>query len=243
MNPTQNLSDIISQIDSHLKSPLAQRDKFERELERKLGKIWREHRDELIRLIGDPPSLANVPQSFWDRADISVSKAMIPIFEEIFRQQAAAVIDQVGIGIDWALINESAADWALANTRHFLEGYNATNQKLISKYINKFYSDNWAFEDVVSHISAIVFDENRARMIAITETTRASVQSQLSTVNILEAKYPSLHFVPFWITANDEKVCPICSSRDGKEITDGEFPPIHVQCGCDVAYNLRVDKL
>lgn len=243
MNPTQNLSDILRQIDHHLKSPLAQRDKFERELERKLGKIWREHRDELIKLIGNPPSLANVPQSFWDRADVSVSKVMIPIFEEIFRQQATAIIDQVGIGIDWALINESAADWALANTRHFLEGYNATNQKLISKYINKFYTDNWTFEDVIAHISAIIFDENRARMIAITETTRASVQAQLSTVNILEAQNRSIHFKPKWITASDERVCAICSPRDGKEITDGEFPPAHPLCRCDVAYNLIVDKL
>lgn len=242
MNPKQNLSDIIMRIERQFKAPVSQRDKFEREMERKLGRVLREQRDELMRLLGNPPSLANVPQSFWDNGGAAIRKVITPIFEEIFMQQAGALIEQVGIGVDWAIVNDKAAEWALMNTRHFLEGYEATNQKLISGYINKFYTDNWTFEDVTAHINRVVFDENRARAIAITETTRAAVQAEVSTVNILEAEYRNIHFKPFWITANDDRVCAICGPKHMQEIKDGEFPPAHVNCRCEVAYDLTVDK-
>ena len=55
MNPLQNLRDVIGRIERQLKAPVAQRDKFEREMERKLGRIWKEQRDELMRLLGDLP--------------------------------------------------------------------------------------------------------------------------------------------------------------------------------------------
>lgn len=115
MNPLQNLRDVIGRIERQLKAPVAQRDKFEREMERKLGRIWKEQRDELMRLLGDPPSLSNVPQSYWNNGRAAIRKVIAPIFEEIFREQATALITQVGIGVDWALINSRAADWAIEN--------------------------------------------------------------------------------------------------------------------------------
>lgn len=242
MNPKRNLSDIIRRIDRQLKAPVARRDEFEREMERKLGHVWREQRDELMRLLGNPPSLANVPQSYWNNGGAAIRKVIVPIFEEIFREQAEALIAQVGIGVDWALINQRAADWAIQNTRNFLQGIEETNQKLISNYIGKFYTDGWTLDDVTSHISDIVFDERRARAIAITETTRAAVQAEVATVNVLEAEYQFLHFKPVWITANDDRVCDICEPKDGKVIEGEDFPPAHVNCRCEVMYDMVVDK-
>ncbi|HRT92702.1 MAG TPA: hypothetical protein P5516_09505, partial [Anaerolineaceae bacterium] len=91
MNPLQNLRDVIGRIERQLKAPVAQRDKFEREMERKLGRIWKEQRDELMRLLGDPPSLSNVPQSYWNNGRAAIRKVIAPIFEEIFREQATAL--------------------------------------------------------------------------------------------------------------------------------------------------------
>lgn len=242
MNQIQNLREIIDRIDRQLKAPVAQRDKFEREMERKLGRIWKEQRDELMRLLGDPPSLSNVPQSYWNNGGAAIRKVIAPIFEEIFIEQATALIAQVGIGVDWALINSRAAEWALENTRHFLEGYEKTNQKLISEYINKFYTEGWTLDEVTSHINSVVFDERRAGMIAITETTRAAVQAEVATVNVLEAEYSNLHFKPYWITANDDSVCDICGPKNEKVIEGDDFPPAHVNCRCEVMYDMAVDK-
>ena len=40
------------------------------------------------------------------------------------------------------------------------------------------------------------------------------------------------------VTANDERVCPICSPRDNQVITDGIYPPAHPRCRCVVGYEL-----
>lgn len=242
MNPLQNLRDVIGRIERQLKAPVAQRDKFEREMERKLGRIWKEQRDELMRLLGDPPSLSNVPQSYWNNVGAAIRKVIAPIFEEIFREQATALITQVGIGVDWALINSRAADWALTHTVNFITGIQNTERQTIADLINKFFSSEWSLEDLAGRINSFLFDSRRASQIAITEVTRAAVQAEVATVNILEAEYRFLNFKPFWITANDDRVCEICGPRHMKEIDGEDFPPAHVNCRCEVFYDMKVDK-
>ena len=71
---------------------------------------------------------------------------------------------------------------------------------------------------------------------------QAAVQAEVATVNILEAEYRFLNFKPFWITANDDRVCEICGPRHMKEIEGEDFPPAHVNCRCEVFYDMKVDK-
>lgn len=242
MNPLQNLRDVIGRIERQLKALVAQRDKFEREMERKLGRIWKEQRDELMRLLGDPPSLSNVPQSYWNNGRAAIRKVIAPIFEEIFREQATALISQVGIGVDWTLINSRAADWALTHAVNFITGIQNTERQTIADLISKFFSSEWSLDDLADRINSFLFDKRRASQIAITEVTRAAVQAEVSTVNILEAEYRFLNFKPFWITANDDRVCDICGPRHMKEIEGEDFPPAHVNCRCEVFYDMKVDK-
>jgi len=242
MNPTQNLSDVIGRIERQLKAPVAQRDKFEREMERKLGQVWRDQRDKLIPLLGNPPSLANVPESYWNNGGAAIRKVIAPIFESVFMSQAEALIAQVGIGVDWTLINSRAADWALSHTSHFITGIQETERKTIGDLINKFFTGDLTFDDIASRINSFLFDSRRAKQIAITEVTRAAVQAEVATVNILEAEYRFLNFKPFWITANDDRVCEICGPRHMKEIDGEDFPPAHVNCRCEVFYDMKVDK-
>ncbi len=242
MNPLQNLRDVIGRIERQLKAPVAQREKFEREMERKLGRVWREQRDKLIPLLGNPPSLANVPESYWNNSGAAIRKVIAQIFESVFMSQAEALIAQVGIGVDWTLINQRAADWALTHTVNFITGIQNTERQTIADLINKFFSSEWSLEDLAGRINSFLFDSRRASQIAITEVTRAAVQAEVATVNILEAEYRFLNFKPFWITANDDRVCEICGPRHMKEIDGEDFPPAHVNCRCEVFYDMKVDK-
>ena len=242
MDPIQNLRDVLGRIERRLKAPVARRAEFEREMERKLGRVWKEQRDELMRLLGNPPSLSNVPQSYWNNGGAAIRKVIAPIFERIFIEQAETLITKVGIGVDWALINQRAADWAYHHAREFITGIQETEQTLIGGYLSKFYTDAWSLDEVAAHIEGVIFDERRARAIAITETTRAAVQAEVATVNVLEAEYQFLHFKPYWITANDDRVCDICEPRDGKVIEGDDFPPAHVNCRCEVMYDMAVDQ-
>lgn len=90
-------------------------------------------------------------------------------------------------------------------------------------------------------------DPVRAKMIAITETTRAASQSTASYQDYLEQR--GISMVRVWNTDADENVCAICTGQvynvrlDGltedkwpAELADG--PPAHVNCRCDTSLRL-----
>jgi HK97 family phage portal protein len=90
-------------------------------------------------------------------------------------------------------------------------------------------------------------DPMRAKMIAITETTRAAAQATVSYKDYLGERGIQMQRV--WNTDADERVCSICSGEiynvnlDGStedewpaELADG--PPAHVNCRCDTSLRL-----
>ncbi len=78
-----------------------------------------------------------------------------------------------------------------------------------------------------------VFDASKLRLekIARTETQRA-----LSEAELAGYKQSGVVEKVRWVTAQDERVCPICEPRDGRVFTleraENEIP-IHVMCRCD----------
>ena len=84
-------------------------------------------------------------------------------------------------------------------------------------------------------------DPMRAKMIAITETTRAASQATVQYKDYLGQRGIQMQRV--WNTDADELVCPICSPLNGKTETDWgtEYPdgaPAHVNCRCDTTLRL-----
>ncbi len=80
-----------------------------------------------------------------------------------------------------------------------------------------------------------MFSPVRAERIAVTETTRAVVEGERAYVAELERE-TGQRMIPIWMTANDERVCPICAPRNEKPIKDGVYPPGHVGCRCGVGW-------
>lgn len=84
-------------------------------------------------------------------------------------------------------------------------------------------------------------DPVRAKMIAITETTRAASQATTSYKDYLSER--GINMTRIWNTDADELVCPICSPLNGKTEADwgSEYPdgaPAHVNCRCDTSLRL-----
>jgi len=90
-------------------------------------------------------------------------------------------------------------------------------------------------------------DPMRAKMIAITETTRAASQATVQYKDYLGQRGIQMQRV--WNTDADELVCPICTGQvynvklNGltedewpSEVADG--PPAHVNCRCDTSLRL-----
>jgi hypothetical protein len=90
-------------------------------------------------------------------------------------------------------------------------------------------------------------DPMRAKMIAITETTRAASQATTNYKDYLGQR--GIQMIRVWNTDADELVCPICTGQvynvklNGltedewpSEVADG--PPAHVNCRCDTSLRL-----
>ncbi len=101
----------------------------------------------------------------------------------------------------------------------------------------------------VVQLADILLPNWRAEAIAITETTRAAshgmnlVAAALVTGSLMVAAAVGTGILTnrFWHTANDDRVCSICSPLDGYEaaIWAGRFPsgpPAHPNCRCYVTY-------
>lgn len=234
MNARDNLIAVIEKV----KGAVRDRDRFEAEMERKLGRAWAEQRKELMRLLGDPPNMANVPESYWNNGGKAIRRAVASVFEEIYLSQEMAFSEAARIGIDWTLANKQAADWAYRFAGELSNTLNDTTRNAVADYVGKFFDRGWTMDELASRINDVVFSQARSRAIAITETTRAATQAELATVNYYEATY-GVKYKPFWETVLDDQVCDICGPKHGKEITDGEYPPAHVHCRCEVNWVIQ----
>jgi SPP1 gp7 family putative phage head morphogenesis protein len=79
----------------------------------------------------------------------------------------------------------------------------------------------------------------RAETIAITETMAALQQGKRAQWDRLtrEGVLTATDWEIEWVTANDERVCPICAPLDGRRASlgqpiDGLEPPAHPRCRC-----------
>jgi hypothetical protein len=211
------------------------RDSLEARLARELARVLRGDMGRLIELMGDPPNLANLPPNFWDEAGQELRHVLTPFLERVYLDQAGNLISSTGIGVDWALVNQRAIDWASVYTFNLVQGITQTSQQTLSRALSAYYRDGLTRGDLEKLISP-TFGPVRAEMIAVTEITRASSQGELALVEEI-SKY-GLRMRPIWQTNNDDLVCILCGPRNGKEIRDGQFPPIHVRCRCWVNHEI-----
>ena len=210
-------------------------------LERKLARVitsnQRAELDKLLRLLGDPPDLSRVNDEYWQNASRSLQSAIEPVLVETFVQQAAAMLDTISIGVDWTLINTNAVRWASQYTYDLVHGITDVSRRALQEIIPRFYTDGWSMGDLYNALES-TYGKVRAEMIAVTETTRASVEGERAIMDALNRE-SGVQMVPIWQTSNDEAShkCPLCGPRHGKPIQDNMFPPAHPRCRCWVIYD------
>lgn len=127
------------------------------------------------------------------------------------------------------LFNQAAIKAAREYRYNQIKGITDTTRKQVQEAMVDWIRSGQSL-DVLEQTMAGIFGTARAARIAATEVTRAfSIGNQ--------AAWESTGFVSQveWMTSNDEKVCPICSEREGErfgvEDTDA-FPPNSSHPGC-----------
>lgn len=211
------------------------RDGLERKLARVLGRLLAAQMGRLLELLGDPPNMSNLPINFWGDAGKEMAGVLRPFLESLYVESAKQMMDNVGIGVDWALVNENAAEWASRYSFELVTGINNTSRNTLQRAVNRYFADGQTIGELTSRLSRS-FGPVRAEMIAVTEVTRAATEGEREFV--AELVSDGVKMIPIWQTSNDDRVCPICGPRHNKPIEDGQYPPAHVRCRCWVNHEI-----
>ena len=217
-------------------SDIPNRDELERRLSRKLGKLNRVQLSRLLEYLGDPPKMENVPQVFWDEAGRELAQTLGPFLEDVYIEQSLEMMNSQPIGIDWAVVNQGAVNWARDYSFNLVSGINDTSRTALQATVGAYYERGQTIGQLTDRLSGI-FGPVRAELIATTEITRAAVEGERAIVRELNKQ--GVQMVPIWNTNEDSLVCPLCGPRANKEITDGIYPPLHPRCRCWVTHTFR----
>jgi SPP1 gp7 family putative phage head morphogenesis protein len=179
---------------------------------------------------------------FWSAEDRRLWDTLAPLLLKIIAaggvEAEAGLPTSLRVLVDWGLFNEKALDWLNKYQLTWIKGITETTRWRTVKAIDDWIRSGEKFDMLVARLNPL-YDDGRARRIAVTEVTRVYAEGN-------KAAWRTTGFVSGnrWNTGNDELVCPVCSPLNGIEVgLDEGFtpegagwgptaPPLHVNCRC-----------
>lgn len=235
---------------------LPNRRRWEREMRRAFLNVGKRYTDKLIRYMGTPPNPANIPASVWRALGSDLRERFEPLLQSIYLESVQQMIDAATVAVDWTLANESAAAWAKAYSYTLVRQIDATTASRLQDIFHGFFTERGKTVGDLRRLIApevkdlqvrmrdgttrLLTSAQRAKLIATTEVTRAAVEGEKPIIAQIEDA--GIQMVAIWETQRDDKVCPICLPRQGKERGDGweDDPPAHPGCYCNLRYEPQV---
>lgn len=211
------------------------REGIERRFERELHNAFQEQLGDLLPDDASDDTIRAAPSN--------VAATSEPVREVLRRELeqssslgvsvALDTLESIGFGFDWTLAHADAARWASQYSYELIRGINSTTQARMQQAVTDWFQERTTLRDLVRELEP-TFGRKRAKLIALTETTRAAREgSTLGYENSGVVKEVE------WATVVDERVCPICGGLHGKRAPlRGAFPngasqpPAHPGCRC-----------
>ena len=159
--------------------------------------------------------------------------------------------ESITIGFDYTAVNEEALSFARDYSYELINknkgGIDQKTRDTVSTSLQRFIdTPGLTLGDIASDLSDI-FGVDRARMIAVTETTRAFAEGNKIAGQALAKEFPDVEVVKTFFTNVDDRVCDLCSPLDGLEVDINEDfpggygkPPIHPNCRCWTSVSTRI---
>ncbi len=240
------------------------RDALEAKIAKLLGKYNRQQIAELMVLMENHPTLANVPVEFWNTSQRELVKILMPFSETVYLAAAERMLETIPIGVDWALVNTAAAEWSRSYSTLLAGQINVTSRDAIATSIRNsvsaFFEEGLSIGELEQRLATDpnlmelftkdvkdrlgrVYGPRRAAMIARTEVTNAAMQGEVGIANELARE--GIHMVAVWQTSNDALVCPICGPRHGKKKGDGWYieTAAHPNCRCWINHEFLEESI
>jgi len=236
------------------------RDPFENSLYSDIAKFFKISLRELYDMLGGTWDLTKIDETYWRQYAEGLQGTIEPNLSTTAYDSGLHLQEETGIFIDYDIYSEEVARWAERYTFDLVRGLTDTTRTRLQAAVPSFFSEGLTRDELERRIleSGIpdldvyigdrvrrIYSDQRASMIAVTETTRAASLGEQVTAKQIMMDNPSIVMTPIWNTSNDELVCPICGPRNGKEIkpgneTNGEYPPAHPNCRCWVSHEATV---
>ena len=183
--------------------------------------------------------------------ETSLRDVIKPVLDSELGTTMGKRIDRLGtqfsIPMDTGDQSRYIQDWLLDYTPKTTKLIDDTTANRIKPIIEMFRTTpGMTIQDVAAAVAPLS-DPMRAKMIAITETTRAASQATSSYQDYLRER--GVNMVRVWNTDADELVCDICTGRvygvKLNGLTEDQWPPevaagppAHVNCRCDTTLRL-----
>jgi SPP1 gp7 family putative phage head morphogenesis protein len=166
------------------------------------------------------------------------------IFVAAFRVKPANSITALAGKLKFRFTRKSdaAESWAEEHAAELIKDITETTRDSIRFVVARLLDadTDLTSKEALAEISKAVGDEDRAELIARTETMRAVHAGQREAWSqATEAGLLTGDERPTWITTPDDKLCPICEELDGEIADEDGFygdgqgpPPAHPRCRC-----------
>lgn len=154
-------------------------------------------------------------------------------FTEVVQETTARGVTQAGRmvgGVNFDLANETVVTLSGGYTNEWYSTLNDSTQRQLRAAIAAHIQSGAPLPKLTKTLRPL-FGAGRAKVIAATEVTRMfavgnAIGYQTAGITTFE-----------WRTTFDQRVCPICSSKNGEwyPIGGSERPPAHISCRCWIA--------
>lgn len=140
-------------------------------------------------------------------------------------------------GVDIAVLNKHAVEWAKTYGFDLVKGINESSAGVIRSAVSSYVSTPGMTRQDLEDMLVNTFGPVRAESIGVTETTRALHEGEKIVGD--EFRRMGITMVDIWETRNDDLVCPICGPRHKKEFEPGWEQPAHPRCRCRTFHKLK----
>jgi len=182
---------------------------------------------------------------FWDSEDRLLLALLLPELSDMSEAAAQALVEQMEsqytVGVDWTLVNADAVDWARKYAYDLVKGIDNTTKQGLQRHVGAWIETPGAtMGDLFDKLEGLyAFDRKRAKLVGVTEVTRAYAQG----TKIAARGYEDAGLFTWrktWHTNNDGLVCPLCQALHNESVdgldtpfSDGTIdPPLHPNGRC-----------
>ena len=159
---------------------------------------------------------------------------LIQSLQQVAAERALAEGAALGWGIEYDELLMNSETWARERADEAVRLTQRTNQTRLQGIIGDVTSGA-VLPEVAESLATRLFSDKRAEGIAAYETSSALSESSHELADSMRTA--GIPVIERWLTAEDERVCPICGPLDkavddewGSQFPSG--PPAHVNCRC-----------